>query len=186
MPPEHMDIPVFSNDTGFFKHNPRNVKRLAFKRSAGSRSYGEQTVLNTVSSFLDLSAVYGDNDQRARALRTMEDGKLKTSKGDNLPFNAMGLMNAPSPSKDFFVAGDFRANEHVGLTIVHVIWMREHNKICDSLKLDFPRWGDERLYQMARKINGAFFQKVVFEEFYPGSFAFPAQKYLFGSTNQKL
>lgn len=170
VPIERMDIPVARDDATYYTLHANTSTSMHFKRSARAKSYGKPSVINSMSSFLDLAAVYGDNEKRADKLRTKRNGKLKVSKGDNLPFNSDGLMNAPSLSPKMYVAGDFRANEHVALTALHIIWLREHNKLCDSLKRDFPGWGDERLYQMARKINGANFQRVVFEEFYPGEF----------------
>lgn len=164
-----MNIPVTRDDATYYSFHPNTSRYMPFSRSARAISYGNPSVLNSLSSFHDLAAVYGDNEERADKLRSKVDGKLKVSKGENLPFNTIGLMNAPSLSPRMYVAGDFRANEHVALTTLHVIWLREHNKLCDSLKRDFPGWGDERLYQMARKINGANFQRIVYEEFYPGA-----------------
>lgn len=168
-PEERMDIPVPRADASFWQFHPNSTKKMKFSRSARGKYNGQPSAINSFSSFFDLKAVYGDNEDRAKALRTMRSGRLEISHGNYLPFNTRRMTNAPSTSKEFYVAGDFRANEHVGLTALHIIWMREHNKLCDSLKKDFPGWGDERLYQMARKINGASFQQVVYEEFYPGS-----------------
>lgn len=161
-----MDIPVPSDDMDF-RGNHNNSNYMRFHRSARATSGDGPTILTALSSFTDLSAVYGDNEERCKALRLFADGKLKVSVGDKLPWNDEGASNAPSTSKHFYLAGDFRANEHVCLAILHTIWVREHNKLCESLKRDFPGWGDERLYQMARKINGAAFQSVVYNEFYP-------------------
>lgn len=161
-----LDILVPDNDSDMLNlNNGSNI--MHFTRSARTKTRGGWSVLNAISSFLDLSSVYGETDGRAKALRVLKNGKLKVSQGDMLPFNTEGLENAPSSSSSFFVAGDFRANEHIGLTTVHIIWLREHNLLCESLKRDFPKWGDERLYQMARKINSMNFQRVVIEEFYP-------------------
>lgn len=120
-----------------------------------------------LSSALDLSAVYGADDNRATMLREMANGRMKVSDGNYLPYNTAGLSNAPRPTREFFVAGDHRSNEHPVLTAIHIIFLREHNRLAAALALKFPDWDDERLYQNARKINGAQFQKIVFKEFYP-------------------
>lgn len=68
---------------------------------------------NAIINFIDLSSVSGDSDGRATALRSFSDGKLKVSVGDLLPKNTAGKANAPSKSAKFYLADDFRANEHV-------------------------------------------------------------------------
>jgi len=136
--------------------------------------------INLISSFLDGSSVYGSDIERANWLRTFENGKLKTSPGNLLPWNTVtGNQNddidfdAPHMADDtrsltrFFVAGDVRANENPLLIAFHTIFVREHNRLCDELSAQHPSWDDERLYQRARKLVGGFIQKIVFDEWLP-------------------
>ncbi|KAI0560087.1 hypothetical protein FGB62_126g010 [Gracilaria domingensis] len=123
--------------------------------------------INSLSSALDLASVYGPDEERANALRSFKDGKLKVSNGNLLPLNTLGLSNAPTAGAEYFLAGDHRANEHPVLTALHTIFVREHNSICDELKRYFIISDDDLLFQLARMINIAQFQKIVFEEFFP-------------------
>jgi Animal haem peroxidase len=57
--------------------------------------------------FTDASNVYGSDNARAMELRTLSDGKLKTSQnGLLLPKNTAGLANAPDTTADFYLAGE--------------------------------------------------------------------------------
>lgn len=125
--------------------------------------------INILTSAIDLASVYGASSERAAALRMFKDGKLKTSAGNHLPFNEANLFNAPTTSSKLFVAGDHRANENPSLASLHTLFVREHNLLADELKSSFPEFqdDDEWLFQYARKINIAQFQKIVYEEFFP-------------------
>merc|ERR1712142_888083 len=130
---------------------------------------------NMVTSFLDASAVYGSDEKKARSLRLFGTGKLNVSAHRNLPFAADSNGCKPLPGKEVrrdvdipcFHAGDVRANEHLALTSIHTIFMREHNRIVDQLSVVNPHWDGERLYQEARKINYAIHQRIVYDEYLP-------------------
>lgn len=123
--------------------------------------------INSLTSAVDLVSVYGPNKKRSDAIRAFKDGLLLTS-GDNLlPLNTKGFPNAPTKGSSFFLAGDHRANENPPLTSLHTIFMREHNVIARQLKKVFPDHDDETLFQYAKLVNSAQFQKIVFEEYYP-------------------
>lgn len=83
---------------------------------------------------------------------------------------------APEKHNTIFTAGDERVNENVALTFFHTLFVREHNKVCDELMNRNPLWKllpnvfDEVIYQKARAIVIAKYQKVVYEEYFPNAF----------------
>ncbi len=146
---------------------------IPFQRSAvaagtGISAANPRQQMNSISSYIDASNVYGSDSVRQTALRDLGNGgRLKTSIGDMLPFNTPGLPNAGSMDATFFLAGDVRANEQSGLTSMHTLFVREHNRLAGLLADDNPSWNDEELFQTSRKIVGAEMQAITYREFLP-------------------
>ena len=164
----------FTNDLGTITST-----RSAAADGTGARSSREQ--VNTVSSFIDAWAVYGGSDERLDWLRAgpvdgdptnndaelLEvDGYLPTAAArsdDDAP--AMELMGRlfAEPSAAV-IAGDVRANENLGLTAVHTLFLREHNRIVESL----PDGMDEQTkFELARRVVSALQQYITYNEFLP-------------------
>ena len=173
-----LPIPVDPNDGIYGRNTSHNGRCLKLSRSIPACRCPEhdsevpRSQINQLTSYIDASNVYGSTDELAARLRLFSGGLLKeggrthTFKG-NLPF-----QNEKAEHSDlhFFEAGDERANEQVGLTIMHTIWMREHNRIARYLGRLNPCWGDNKLYYESRKIVGAMAQAITYNEFLPQLF----------------
>ncbi|NND63243.1 MAG: T9SS type A sorting domain-containing protein [Flavobacteriaceae bacterium] len=182
---EASDIPIPECDELFDPNCTGTVTIRMFRSlsdpNTGSSVDNPRRHINDITSYIDGSAVYGSDEERANWLRTFVDGKLKVSAGNLLPWNTidgelsspidpdapfMVLDAFPLPEK-FFVGGDIRVNEQPGLASFHTLWVREHNRLCDELKIEYPNWNDEQLFQRARKIVGALIAAITYEEFLP-------------------
>ena len=129
--------------------------------------------VNQLTSYLDLSQVYGSTSQFALDLREFNDerGRLRISLIDGkpyLPFNEKNrypndCQQMPSKS-DFncFLAGDVRSNEQIGLTILHNLFLREHNRLANDLKQLNNNWTGNRIYHEARNIMIAKMQHITY------------------------
>jgi hypothetical protein len=128
---------------------------------------GVRQYQNAITHFLDGSVIYGSDQARADDLRSFSGGRLRESSPGMLPFNDNGLPNAGGTGSNLYISGDVRANEQVGLTGMHALFMREHNRTADALAAANPGWSDEQIYQMSRKIVGAQIQKITYDEWLP-------------------
>ncbi|MFG0317525.1 MAG: peroxidase family protein [Planctomycetota bacterium JB042] len=186
-PPEAFDIRVPVGDP-WFDPLGTGTASIPLSRSYYELARGVRQQVNELTAYIDASNVYGSDPVRAAALRTLDGtGRLKTSAGDLLPYNVAGLPNAPSTDPAFFLAGDLRSNEQVGLTAMHTLWVREHNRLADLIaassgagahggpgghpanrrKGHGAKLDGEEIYQLARAIVGAEMQAITYGEFLP-------------------
>ena len=171
---ECVPIPVQPDDPQFGLGTIQNGNCLSFIRAGvssvtpvGGPQFGPRQQINQITHWIDASNVYGSLPEEEKELRAFKNGLLRegTIRGT--------LPEDPNPRMECFGdtpcfrAGDLRVNEQVVLTIMHTIFLREHNRIATQLGLLNPQWDDERIYQEARKIVGAIAQVITFQEYLP-------------------
>ncbi|HZZ70949.1 MAG TPA: peroxidase family protein [Pirellulales bacterium] len=171
-PAENFNIVIPTGDP-IFDPGSTGTQIMPLTRSQYDPTTGITTPrqqVNSVSSYIDGSQIYGSDPARAAALRTGTGGQMKTSPGNLLPLNTLGLANGDNgdPAADqYYVAGDVRVNEQEGLTAIQTLFLREHNRQAALLAAANPTWTDEQIYQQARKIVGAEIQSITYQEFLP-------------------
>ena len=140
--------------------------------------------VNELTHYIDASNIYGSTDSRAEFLRELTGGRLRVSEGNNLPIQPpcspeegpTGEVETPTDccpegfDNGCFVAGDVRALEHVSLTVIHTLFVREHNRVAAALSEVNPQWLDDRLYEETRNIIIAEIQHITFNEYLPALF----------------
>jgi hypothetical protein len=77
---------------------------------------------NTNTGFLDASSLYGSTIDFSIQLRALTGGRMKTSNNSLLP-----VINSN------FTGGDIRATEHPALSVIHTLWLREHNRMIAGI-----------------------------------------------------
>ncbi len=160
---EFIEIPLHDGDN--WDGGIMEVRRTS-PDSTNSGGKLPPTYVNKVTPWWDGSQLYGSTEERNRQLRAGEEGKLKLEDG-RLPEetnHALGGVDLTG----------FSDNYWVGLSIMHTLFAREHNAICDMLRGHHPRWEDEELFLKARLINAALIAKIHTVEWTPGILDNPA------------
>ena len=174
-PREAMPVAVPAGDPSFDPAGTGtatiSMSRSAWDPATGTGTGNPRQQVNSITAFIDGSQVYGSDATRAAALREFAGGRLRTSTGGLLPFNAAGLANANDahvvPDSQLFLAGDVRANENPELLSLQTLFVREHNRLAAAAAAKNPGWSDEQLYQHARRLVIAELQKITYTEFLP-------------------
>ena len=113
--------------------------------------------LNTVTHWWDASQIYGSDAAKIDQVRSHIDGKLKILPNGLLPLD---------PDTGVDMTG-VNGNYWIGLSMLHTLFSREHNAICDRLKQEYPHWSDDQLFDKARLINAALLAKIHTTEWTP-------------------
>ena len=160
---EKIEIPLEQDDSW-----PEEYRPLAVHKTLAdpTRSPAEKTptFINHVTHWWDGSQIYGSDAETVDKLRSHVDGKLIIGDDGLLPID---------PEKGVDLTG-FNENWWVGLSLLHTLFVKEHNHLCDRLKQQYPDWQDNDLFDRARLINAALMAKIHTVEWTPGILGHPA------------
>ncbi|MFD0663722.1 peroxidase family protein [Thermocatellispora tengchongensis] len=105
--------------------------------------------------------MYGTSAEEQRSLRTGRGGRIRPRPHGT---RAMAGPDAdPSREPGFWL----------GLVMLHGLFVREHNAICERLQAEYPGWGDDELFERARLINAALVAKIHTVEWTPAIISHP-------------
>jgi hypothetical protein len=177
------NIPFNANDPlEEFTNTLGVIPFVRSKAAPGTGVTNPRQQVNTVSSYIEASNVYGDTDVRLDWLR---EGSVDGNPDNNgarllMPANylptraARGnpsaaptmaidgrLLATPNRAK---VAGDVRANENIALTSIHTLFAREHNRIVSVLP-SFISQQDK--FQIARAVVIMEIQHITYTQYLP-------------------
>ncbi|XP_057290750.1 eosinophil peroxidase-like [Hydractinia symbiolongicarpus] len=153
-----------------------------FVRSSAVCQHGDErevrNQINTITSYIDASNVYGSSINQLRKVRKigrriakhnnrsfLGRGLLKIEHNGLLPFDT-STTGCETPG-GCFLTGDERGNENIALTSFHTLFVREHNRLAKQLKIVNPYWSGRRIFRVTRKIIGAIYQHITYNEYVP-------------------
>jgi len=140
---------------------PMEIPRT--RRDPSADPDGPPTFVTADTHWWDGSQVYGSDPAFAQALRTGEHGKLKLDDRGLIPQEVEAHIDLAG------VAGNF----WVGLALLHSLFMREHNAVCDHLHAAHPEKSDDELYDNARLVVSALMAKIHTVDWTPAIIAHP-------------
>ena len=129
------------------------------------------TYRNVETHWWDASQIYGSSLERCNMVRStprkdgkpgkiLPDGKLALDNHGRLPVDtASSLANLELTGVN--------GNWWIGLSVLHTLFVREHNAIVDRLRIDHPQASGEWLFQKARLVNAALLAKIHTVEWTP-------------------
>ncbi|XP_036761294.2 dual oxidase 2 isoform X5 [Manis pentadactyla] len=179
-PPEFLNIPIPPGDP-VFDPDQRGDVVLPFQRSRWDPKTGQspsnpRDLTNEVTGWLDGSAIYGSSHSWSDALRSFSGGQLASGPDPAFPRDAQDpllMWTAPDPAtgqrgpQGLYAFGAERGNREPFLQALGLLWFRYHNLCAQRLALQHPHWGDEELFQHARKRVIATYQNIVLYEWLP-------------------
>ncbi|XP_067657153.1 peroxidasin homolog [Haliotis asinina] len=148
-----------------------NLARSEAVSGTGTDSSNPRQQYNALSAFIDGSHIYGITDAEMNELRDTESGSglLKVGTNNLLPQGDSDdcFLDTSDSTNYCFKAGDSRVNVFPGLSALHTLFMREHNRVATALKGFNADWDDEKLFQEARRIVIAELQVITYNEWLP-------------------
>ena len=133
------------------------LTRSQFDPVTGTSNDNPRQQISSITAYIDGSQVYGSDQATADSLRTFSGGRLILTSDGLLPSGGAGGVKA----------GDIRAGENISLTAIQTLFVREHNRLTDSIKAKNRNLTDEQVYQQARAIVIAEIQAITYNECLP-------------------
>ncbi|CAJ0861331.1 9843_t:CDS:10 [Entrophospora sp. SA101] len=147
------DDSIYNPPTG--QLNNTQKKFLGFNRTEPVDNL--RNGLNHVTPFLDLNQLYGLSKEESTQLRDIGNrGKLKIDK--NNQFYPM-----KDPTTGDYILGQFSNQTNYIFTLaIHVIWLREHNRLCDQLYIKYgDSWTDDQYFEEAVIVEEEYFGTIL-------------------------
>jgi Ca2+-binding RTX toxin-like protein len=132
------------------------------------------TLRELIEHHVDAGSVFANGNTLVEAYPGLvnPDGSVNETAAASLASNFLGsghnlLLDANRGVSvlDHYIAGDGRANENITLTSMHTLWARNHNFHVENLQEAGFVGTQEELFQAAKMLNEAEYQRVVFTEF---------------------
>ncbi len=158
-PKKPWKVPLADDDP--WPDHPMTIQRT--RPDPTSDPDGPTTFTTDDTHWWDGSQIYGGDAKFADALRTHVQGKLKIDESGLPPVELEKFIDLTGVGGNFWL----------GLGLLHTLFMREHNAVCDNLHAQYPELDDQDLYDKARLVTAALMAKIHTVDWTPAVIAHP-------------
>ncbi|XP_069621906.1 dual oxidase 1 isoform X1 [Ranitomeya imitator] len=179
-PIEYLNIEIPAGDEVFDPDSTGKIvmpfRRSKWCKQSGNSPNNPRYQVNSVTSWIDGSSIYGPSHSWCDALRSFSGGKLTSSSDPMFPEEADDRIPMWKPVYPFkrgtenigiYGFGYNRANENPFLQAESIVWFRYHNYLAEEFARNHPEWSDEDLFHYARKWVIATYQNIALYEWLP-------------------
>jgi len=162
-PADCIEIPLREDDD--WPEHPMRIRRTPRHPCSHARGDRAPAYVNEETHWWDASQLYGSAADKQKSIRTFVDGKIKVQDDARL------LPHDELPGVDLT---GMTENWWTGVAMLHTLFSREHNAICDAVKKEHPEFDDQRLFEVAWLTNAALIAKIHTVEWTPTVLRHPA------------
>ncbi len=141
--------------------------RAIYDLKTGTSTDNPREQVNKISGWIDATNIYSNSAGCLSEIRANDGtGRLKASDKNLLP-------HADDPEfcfltvDDFFLSGDERVNENIGLTSLNTVFVLEHNRLADEIRKKSPDLSGDQVFEKAKNIITSQIQKITYKDFLP-------------------
>jgi len=164
------EIPLPDGDD--WPENPMTVRKTRPDPARGPEDDGKPVAYHNVEThWWDSSQIYGSSKERLDAIRRnpktgrlTPNGKIFLDSKGHLPVTSVDMGFGRKGEVEFT---GVNGNWWIGLSLMHTLFAREHNVICDRLKMEYPDADSDWLFNKARLIIAALIAKIHTVEWTP-------------------
>lgn len=148
VPGRNIEIPLKDGDD--FPENPMKIRETIPMHGEIRDGEPAPVFANAETHWWDGSQIYGSGAEKQKMVRTFVDGKIKVDDNGR-------LHQSDVPGVDLT---GMMENWWVGPGLLHTLFSREHNAVCDALKKEYPELNDQRLYELGVLTVSALIAKI--------------------------
>lgn len=164
--PAHYKLPVGNDKYIYMSKLPDYPEGAAGShRSSATHWFDASQVYGSDSAWAEQLRTRAENGAPGAKLRVCPDGflpKYRPGKRAKPPLELFcGAAGRSAEGPGVFLTGDSpRSSLHIGLLLLHTLWVHEHNFLVDELVSRYPHMTNAELYGTARLIVAAEIAKI--------------------------